>query len=34
METLKSLYQKFQKTHAKTCQGDKKLVKIREDIAA
>jgi RNA polymerase primary sigma factor len=34
METLKSLYQKFQKTHAKTGQGDKKLVKLREEMAA
>ena len=34
METLKALYQKFQKTHAKTGQADKKLVKIREEMAA
>jgi RNA polymerase primary sigma factor len=34
MEALKALYQKFQKTHAKTGQDDKKLVKIREEMAA
>ena len=34
MDTLKSLYGKFQKTHAKYGATDKKTVKVREEMAA
>jgi RNA polymerase primary sigma factor len=33
METLKSLYQKFQKAHAKAGPADKKVIKQREEMA-
>jgi RNA polymerase primary sigma factor len=34
METLKSLYLKFQKTHGKSGPVDKKVIKLREEMAA
>jgi RNA polymerase primary sigma factor len=34
METLKSLYLKFQKAHAKTGPADRKVIKQREEMAA
>jgi RNA polymerase primary sigma factor len=33
METLKALYQKFQKTHGKSGPADKKVIKLREEMA-
>jgi RNA polymerase primary sigma factor len=34
METLKAFYQKFQKAHSKAGPADKKVIKLREEMAA